>query len=181
MKAPFIWVMESKMRTAFASWVDRSISRRRSSEAPILRIPASVLRPTTPAPIRPMRTSLPRASVGILFPPLRTKRRLAFHRVEDEPEGLVQQDEGVLLLPGLVVHPEHHDPQVEDPEGREDHRVEPERLELALLLGRLEDPADEVQVLHLEALGVDAERMEPRRRQDRVGADEVQELLVGGD
>src|SRR3954463_5808428 len=106
MKAPFIWVMESKMRAALASWVRRSISLRRSSPTPILRIPARVLRPTTPAPIRPILTSLPRASVGILAPPLRPKGRLSFHRVEDEAKGLVEQDEGVLLLPGLVVHPE---------------------------------------------------------------------------
>src|SRR5438105_2085965 len=111
MNAPFIWLMESKMRVALDSWVERSISRRRSSDAPIFRIPASVLRPTTPAPISPMRTSLPRASVGILFPPLRPKRRLSFHGVEDEPERFVEQDERVLLLAGRVVHPEHHDPQ----------------------------------------------------------------------
>src|ERR1043165_5657877 len=109
MKAPFIWVMESKMRMAFDSWVLRSISRRRSSEAPILRMPASVLRPTTPAPMSPMRTRRPRASGGILLPPLRAKGRLPFHRVEDEAQGLVEQDEGVLLLARLVVHPEHHD------------------------------------------------------------------------
>src|SRR5258706_12713663 len=118
MKAPFIWVMESKMRTALDSWVVRSISRRRSSEAPIFRIPASVLRPTTPAPIRPIRTSLPRASVGILLPPVLPKRRLSFHRVEDEAERLVEEDVRVLLLAGMAVHPEHHDRQVADPEGR---------------------------------------------------------------
>src|SRR6185503_17406313 len=141
MNAPFICDMESKMRIAFDSWVVRSISRRRSSDAPILRIPASVLRPTTPAPMRPMRTSRPGAPVGILFPPLRAKRRLPFHRIEDEPERLVEQDVRVLLLARLVVHPEHHDAQVEDPERREDHGVEAEARELALLLGGLEDGA----------------------------------------